>query len=122
VLAQHDYTGCGRTVTNLGRRTDAFVGTRRWHTDVGEYDVGRMFVDCGQQLVEIAGHANDIDVGEGAQQTTDPVAQAEVVLGDLRRECPRPQVGHRAAAPVRCRITAARAANSLQTAFGIMNP
>jgi hypothetical protein len=80
VLTQYDDTDVGCPPPDLAGGADPFVGAGRWYTDVGEDHVGRVLVDRGEQLVEITGQADHVDVVDAAEQPADTVTT---------RSCPR---------------------------------
>src|SRR5260370_2367378 len=60
---------------------DPLALERRRHTDVGDDHVGRELLRARDQLVIIAGRADNIDVSRHAQERAQPLAHDQAVVG-----------------------------------------
>ena len=81
VLAQHDDTQARVQGAQLIGGTYTLIGPGRRHSDVGDHDVGGLFLDGLQKrwVVDAGGH--ELQVGLQVDQLADALSDQVVVLG-----------------------------------------
>ena len=81
VLRQHHDADFRMCPAEGGRRDDSLVGVVRGHPDVGEHGVGSVLLDGREEFGQIDAQCDDVDVVLRSEQTLDPFADEQRVLG-----------------------------------------
>jgi hypothetical protein len=86
VLREHDHAGAGMALAELLRGVDALPLEGRRHPDVGHEHLRRGRFGARDQLVVVAGRADDLEVGFHREQRADALAHDHVVVGEEDRD------------------------------------
>ena len=81
VLGEHDDTGARVALSNLLRRFDPLPLEGRRHPDIGDDHLRRRPLRAGHEFVVVAGDANHLHVGRGADQGPNALPHDQVVVG-----------------------------------------
>ena len=81
VLREHEHADPGQLGADLLGGAQALVGVGRRHAHVDDRDVGLVGADLAQQVLGVAGLADDLEAGL-LEQAHDALAQQHRVVGD----------------------------------------
>ncbi len=82
VLREHDDAGAGIAQANELRGFDSLVLEVRGHPDVGDDDLGVLFLGAAHEAVEVLGDADDVEIGLRRQQRPHAFPHEQRVVGE----------------------------------------